>query len=239
VRVSEPRHDDPWSRGRQATRDEVRAIFARHAAAREAAAASAQPERRSPLPSLLALPAHGWRGLSSRGKVVVAALGAALFALAVALVPPALETASRNEANERAAVAANRARIRRELIEEQRPRRALLDASQSLAPALAEHVRGDARRRALAGTLEGPIGNTSCERITRTGEDPRYATFSCLVERGGRGTYRGRDLLIGYRFRGRVELASGRAAWCKEHPRPLHPDTEEFVTVPVSRACTG
>jgi hypothetical protein len=63
--------------------------------------------------------------------------------------------------------------------------------------------------------------------------------FACLVERGGRGTYRGRDLLFGYRFRGRVELASSRAAWCKQNPRPLHPDTEEFVTVPVSRACSG
>jgi hypothetical protein len=237
--VSEPRHDDPWAGGGQATRDEVRAIFARHAAAREAAAASAQPERRSPLPNLLALPAHGWRRLSRRGKVVVMALGAVLFALAVALVPPALENAAQNKANERAATAANRERIRRELIEDQRPRRARLDASQPLAPALAEHVRADARRRARAGTLEGPIGHTACERITRTGEDPRYATFTCLVERGERGTYRGRDLLVGYRFRVRVELASGRAAWCKENPRPLHPDTEEFVAVPVSRACIG
>jgi hypothetical protein len=236
--VSEPRDDDPWAGGRQATREEVRAIFARHAAAREAAA-SAQPERRSPLPNVLGLPARGWRALSRGGKVVVMALGAALFALAVALVPPALENAAQDEANERAAIAANRERIRRELIEDQRPRRARLDASQPLAPALAEHVRGDARRRVRVGTLEGPIGNTACERISRTGEDPRYATFACLVERGARGTYRGRDLLLGYRFRGRVELASGRAAWCKENPRPLHPDTEEFVTVPVSRACTG
>jgi hypothetical protein len=234
--VSEPRHDDPWSGGRQAAREEVREIFARHAAAR---AATTRPERRSPLPSFLGLPTRGWRGLSRRGKAVVLAVGAALLGLAVALVPPALDNASQNEANERAAIAANRERIRRELIADQRPRRARLDLSQALAPALAEQVRADARRRARAGKLEGPIGNTACERITRTGEDPRYATFTCLVERGERGTYRGRDLLIGYRFRGRVELASGRAAWCKENPRPLHPDTEEFVTVPVSRACTG
>ena len=49
----------------------------------------------------------------------------------------------------------------------------------------------------------------------------------------------GRELVSGYRFRGRVELPSGRAAWCKENPRPLHPDQEEFVVVPLSRACTG
>ena len=196
-------------------------------------------ERRSPLPNFLTLPARGWRALSRRGRMIVLALAAALLALAVALVPPALENASQNEANERAAIAANRERIRRELVEQQRPRRARLSASEPIAPALAEHVRADARRRALAGTLDGPIGNTACERIRRTGEDPRYATFTCLVERGGRGTYRGRDLLLGYRFRGRVELASGGAVWCKENPRPLHPDTEEFVTVPIARACTG
>ena len=29
------------------------------------------------------------------------------------------------------------------------------------------------------------------------------------------------------------------AAWCKEHPQPLHADQEEFIKVAVSRACTG
>jgi hypothetical protein len=237
--VSEPRPDDPWLGGRQSTRDEVRAIFERHAAAREAAAATGETERRSPLPNFLTLPARGWRSLSRRGKAFAAGVAAALLALAVAMVPPALENAAQNEANERAAIAANRERIRRELVEDQRPRRAQLSASEPIAPALAEQVRADARLRARAGTLDGPIGNTACERITRTGEDPRYATFTCLVEQGERGTYRGRDLLLGYRFRGRVERASGQAVWCKENPRPLHPDTEEFVTVPLARACTG
>jgi hypothetical protein len=196
-------------------------------------------QRRSPLPNFLTLPARGWRALSRGGKALVAALAAALLALAVALVPPALDNASQNEANERAAIAANREQIRRDLVEQQRPRRARLSPSEPIAPALADQVRADARRRAVAGTLDGPIRNTGCERIRRAGEDPRYATFTCLVERGERGTYRGRDLLLGYRFRGRVELASGRAVWCKENPRPLHPDTEEFVTVPIARACTG
>jgi hypothetical protein len=196
-------------------------------------------ERRSPLPGFLTLPARGWRALSRSGRALVLALAAVLVALAAALVPPALENASQNEADERAAIAANRERIRRSLAEQQRPRWAVLPPGGPLAPALAGHVRADAQDRVRDGKLEGPIGRTRCERITRTGEDPRFATYTCLVERGGRGTYRGRDLLLGYRFRGRVELSSRRAAWCKENPRPLHPDTEEFVTVPVARACTG
>ena len=196
-------------------------------------------ERRSPLPSFLTLPARGWRALSRGGRMIVLVLAAVLLVVTVVKVPPALDNAARNEANERAAIAANRERIRRTLVEQQRPRRAMLPAAAPIAPALAEQVRADALERARAGTLDGPIGRTGCERITRTGEDPRFATFTCLVERGGRGTYRGRDLLLGYRFRGRVELGSGRAAWCKENPPPLHADQEEFVKVPVSRACTG
>jgi hypothetical protein len=135
----------------------------------------------------------------------VAALGAALVALGVVLVPPALDNASENEANERAAIAKNRERIRRVLVEQQRPRLTVLPRGEPIALSLAEHVRADASDRAREGTLDGPIGNTACRRITRTGEDPRFATFT----------------------------------WCKENPQPLHPDTEEFVKVPVSRKCTG
>ena len=167
------------------------------------------------------------------------ALAAVLVALAVALVPPALDNASENEADERAAIAENRERLRRILAEQQRPRWTVLPPDEPIATALAAHVQADARVRVREGTLDGPIGNTECERIKRTGEDPRYATFTCLVERGGRGTYQGRDLLLGYRFRGRVELKSGSAAWCKENPPPLHGDQEEFVKVLVSRECTG
>jgi hypothetical protein len=201
--------------------------------------APAGGERRSPLPSFLALPARGWRAVSGRGRAAVVALAAVLVGLAVVFVPPALDNASENEANERAAIAENRERIRRTLVEQQRPRWTVLPPGEPIAPALAAHVQADARVRVREGTLDGPIGNTECERIERTGEDPRYATFTCLVERGGRGTYRGRDLVLGYRFRGRVELKSGSAAWCKENPPPLHADQEEFVKVPVSRECTG
>jgi hypothetical protein len=196
-------------------------------------------ERRSPLPNFLTLPARGWRSLPGRGRAAVVALAAVLVAVAVALVPPALDNASENEANERAAIAKNRERMRRALTEEQRPRWTVLPRNEPVGPSLAAHVQADARVRVREGTMEGPIGNTECKRIERTGEDRRFATFTCLVERGGRGTYRGRDLLLGYRFRGRVELKTGSAAWCKENPPPLHGDQEEFVKVPVSRECTG
>ena len=197
-------------------------------------------ERRSPLPGFLTLPARGWRALSRRGRAAVLALAAALLVVAVLLVPPALDNAAQNEADERAAIAANRERIRRSLEEAQRPRRARLDPTVTVAVGLAEVVGADAARRVGAGTLDGPIAGVSCRPLRRSDGDPLHAGFTCLVERGRRGeAYRGRDIVLGYRFRAQVELASGAAVWCKESPPPLHGDQEEFVRVPVSRACTG
>jgi hypothetical protein len=228
---------DPWSGAGKSTRDEVREIFARHAEARPAA--PAEEERRHAQAGFLALPLRGWRALPGAGKAVVVLVALALLALAAVKLPPAFENAAENEANERQAIAENRERIRRRLVEDQRPRRAILTARAGFGAALAEEVTADARRRVRAGTLEGPIRSTGCERIPRRGEDPDFAVYTCLVERGERGRYRDRDLLIGYRFRGRVERSSGSAVWCKENPQPLHPDTEEFVKVPLSRECTG
>jgi hypothetical protein len=199
-----------------------------------------QGERHSPLPAFLTLPARAWRALTRRGRAAVLVLAAVLLVVAVLLVPPALDNAAQNEADERRAIAANRERIRRELVEAQRPRRAVLDPSAPLAAALAEEVGADARRRAGAGTLEGPVGGTSCRPLRRRDGDPLHAGFTCLVERGRReGAYRGRDIVLGYRFRARVELGSGSAVWCRESPPPLHGDQEEFVKVPLARACTG
>lgn len=231
---------DPWSGAGENTRDEVRAIFARHQAAGEEAGASPQPvERRAALAGVLHLPAQGWRALSLPGKLAVSALALALAVLVALLGPPALENASENEIKDRRERAANLERIRRELVAEQRPRRAVLSRGSDPAAALAAAVGADAARRVAQGDLDGPLGDTACEPVRRSDVDPRAPVFTCLVEKGIRGEYQGRDLVSGYRFRGRVELADGRAAWCKENPRPLHPDQEEFVIVPLEKACTG
>jgi len=184
-------------------------------------------------------PARGWRALPLLGKLVVAALAVVLAVLVALLLPPALQNATDNEANESRLRAANLERIRRGLVASQRPRRAVLDFRADPAPALAAAVGADAARRVVRGELDGPLVDTTCRPVERSDVDPRAPVFTCLVEHGIHGEYQGRELVSGYRFRGRVELASGRAAWCKENPRPLHPDQEEFVVVPLSRACTG
>jgi hypothetical protein len=235
--------ENPWSGAGDSTRQEVREIFARHARA----AAGAQPpaeERRRPLSNLLRLPAQLWRLLPPLGKAVVGLALGALAALAVVLVPPALDNAGENRENLRRATATNFAEIRRTLVEDQRPRRATLSLPASAPPAdiarrLEPRVMADAQARVRAGALDGPIEGTSCRPVRRT-QEAGSLVVTCLAEQfREERAYRDRDVVSGYRFRARVDLATGAVAWCKENPRPLHPATGEFVVVPLSRACTG
>jgi hypothetical protein len=235
--------ENPWSGAGDSTREEVREIFARHARASAKAAPDAE-ERRRPLPSVFRLPGQLWRLLPPLGKVAVALALAALVALAVVLVPPALDNAGENRENQRRAAAANLEEIRRTLIEDQRPRRATLAlpanvVAAEIAPRVARRVTADARARVRAGTLEGPIERTSCRPVRRS-QEAGSLVLTCLAEQFREGdAYLDRDVVSGYRFRARVKLSTGAVAWCKENPRPLHPDQEEFVVVQVSRACTG
>jgi hypothetical protein len=236
--------ENPWSGAGSRTREEVREIFARHIAP-PAPVEEKGSERRAPLPNVLRLPARLWRMLPPLGKVAVGLLLAAAAVLAVALVPPALDNAGENRENERRAAAANLERIRRTLVQEQRPRRATLALPANATPAevasrVEPLVTDDARDRAAAGDLRGPIGATSCEPVRRHSRQSGFLVLTCLAERGTlQGVYRERALVTGARFRARVELATGAVAWCNENPRPLHADQEEFVVVPLSRACTG
>jgi hypothetical protein len=235
--------ENPWSGAGESTRQEVREIFARHARASDQAETDAEVRRR-PLPNLFRLPAQLWRLLPPLGRLAVGLTLAALAALAAVLVPPALDNAGENRENQRRAAAANLEEIRRTLIADQRPRRATLSLPAGALPAeiarhVAERVMADARTRVSAGTLEGPIERTSCRPVRRS-QEAGSLVLTCLAEQfRERGAYRDRDVVSGYRFRARVTLASGAVAWCKENPRPLHPDQEEFVVVELSRACTG
>jgi hypothetical protein len=146
--------------------------------------------------------------------------------------------------------AAERAASLRKLLEDQRPRHAVL------APAVAAEVRAagglrdssaaalvatrlesaialDVRGRAAAGKLEGPLVAMSCDPVrvrSRLGAD--YNCFALT----GRSHSAGRVLETGYRFSARAQLPAGTLAWCKENPRPLHP-TSFVLSVPISPEC--
>ena len=230
---------DPWSSGGEDTRSEVREIFAQHAErAASSARAGGEEDRHRPLPGFLSLPGRLWRILPRAGRIALGALLAAVAVVLALLVPPALDNAGENRENQRRAAAANLERIRLELVEEQRPRRATLPLPLR-ASALEAAVGTDFERPVRAGDLDGPAGETSCRPVE--GRQTAGATvFTCLARQGtGSGIYGDRKLVSGYRFRARVVEATGAAAWCKENPQPLHADQEEFVVVPLSKACTG
>jgi len=241
---------DLWSAARSATRDEVRAIFERDAEA-EAATAPGRKERFDPLPALLALPRRLWRMLGRRGRLAVALVAGALAVVAVAGFPTFERTKREGAAEARRAEQASlRARLR-DLARDQRPHtsrmpaRALLAASQAgglTRPAaltaasggLADAISGDVRARIAAGALRGPVQRTDCRALRASTHT--QASFNCFVERSSHLVL-GRRLVSGYRFRGRADLAARRYVWCKENPRPLHPDTSHFPSVPLDPRC--
>jgi len=240
--------DDFWGRAGADTRAEVREIFARHAAA--PATPDPAEQRFDPLPNFLLLPARGWRRLSPRGRIVLAALLAAgLAALAVSW--PRVERDKHAGAEQRAEQAAERRAARvRELAEDQRPRRAGLPAAArarikrvgGLTAPLAASVAGglleagiarDVRARIGAGTLSGPLLGTTCDPVkVRTASG---ASYNCFVLTG-RNRSGDRTFESGYRFSARAELGAGTLTWCKENPRPLHP-TSYVISIPIAGVC--
>jgi hypothetical protein len=104
--------------------------------------------------------------------------------LLAVLLPPAFESASQNRENVRRAEAAKLEQIRRDLVRDQRPRRAVVPVPVSTA-ALAGAVAEDFEQRVRAGQLEGPAGPTTC-RPVRPQREPGMLDFTCLSERGAK-----------------------------------------------------
>jgi hypothetical protein len=209
-----------------------------------------QSDRYDPLPAFLMLPVRGWRKLSPRGRRVVAGLILASVA-GIAIAWPFVVRDREAGERERARIAASeRAASLRALIEDQRPRRAVLpvrvrvrilatggleaaSAAALVATRLESAIARDVRSRIAAGKLEGPLLQASCDPVrdrSRLG-----ANYNCFVltDRTRSGD---RVLESGYRFSARAQLPAGTLAWCKENPRPLHP-TSYVLSVPISTDC--
>jgi hypothetical protein len=193
---------------------------------------------------------RGWRGLSRRGKGVVACLALALVT-GIAIAWPSVVRDREAGERERAALAAQaRAHELRVLTEDQRPRRARLSPSvservraegglKSQAAAIAvgaeleAAISRDVRARIATGKLDGPLLSTSCDPVrdrSRLG-----ASYNCFALTG-RNRVEERELESGYRFSARAQLPAGTLAWCKENLPPLHP-TSYVLSVPLSPDC--
>jgi hypothetical protein len=245
-----PEREDLWGNAGEATRAEVRDIFAR-AAASGPAGLSAELERRRPLPALLGLPKRAWIGLPPVWRGVVAVLGVVAVAGLAIVVPAAVRHGNEVADAARAADARAEAERRRELIEDQRQRSAPIGA-ESLrtvrklggltSPAAAALVGGqlengitaDVQSRIRAGLLEGPARDTECQPVRDRA--PGSASFNCFTVSARREFRDQGQLSVGYRFTAKATLAPALLVWCKENPQPLHP-TSFVVKVPLSTRC--
>lgn len=197
-------------------------------------------ERRDPLPGLLSLPSFLLARLSPRMRAAVLAAALAVLGGAGVGVAALIREGDRQAVIDSAADTQRDAAARRTLVEDQRPRRESLPAGVTSADApgarraLQSAITRDVRERVRAGLLDGPVAATSCETIGAPRR--RHAVgFNCFTLRTTRKA--GYTIESGYRFNGRADARRGSLAWCKRNPRPIHPDTGYFVTVPVSREC--
>ncbi len=159
-------------------------------------------------------------------------MAAIAFAAVLALLlADLIATGNRQAAERRRDEAAFAQRKVERLTEDQRPRRARLAEGAAATPALERAITADVRARVSSGLLEGPVRATSCTRIGGTGG----TAFNCFTL--SRRTPLTRTIANGYRFSARVDAGAGTLVWCKLNPRPLHPDTAAYVTVPVSKDC--
>jgi hypothetical protein len=139
----------------------------------------------------------------------------------------------------------NREEIAQRLRVDQRPRRTQLPAGADPLATLEREITEDVTGRARAGTLTGAAESTTCREIQprdvsthRPFATPGRTYFSCFARTRSQETTAAR-LETGYRFRARADEATRTLTWCKLNPRPIHPDQEEFVRLPVSGECVA
>jgi DNA-binding SARP family transcriptional activator len=226
-----------------AGRAAVKRVGYEEAAAHYRRALRAQPDRKrrralelalertryQPLPDLEALPGWVWRRLPTPAKVVVALAPVALIALALALAP-GIERSKREDAETqarrtRASDAAYVARVNAE----QRPRHGRSSDVGDIEAAIA----ADARAR-----MPGPILRVECERRPRA--SAAFEDHDCLAVTADIPATAGSPAgAQGHPYRVRIEVESGRYAFCKVAPgaskvlRSLQP----LIRLP--RACGG
>jgi hypothetical protein len=187
---------------------------------------------------------------------VVVVLGVVLLAGLAIAIPAAVRTGHDVADAAREADARAKAARRRELIEDQRPRsvpvgavvvndvRRLGGLTNPAAAAIVgarmeDGITADVRSRIRAGLLEGPASDTECRQAQQPGREASYNCFT-LSDRRDFGAQvlppSKAELLVGYRFSGRADLAAAQLVWCKENPQPLHP-TSVVVKVPLPTRC--
>src|SRR4051794_17543946 len=148
-----------------------------------------------PLPGLARFPGWAWRRLPAWAR---AALGLAVAAGAIGIVAslPGIRS-SKESAAEKAAAATANARAR--IAADQRPRRTLLRQHEPVTAQVEAAILHDARARARAGRLDGPVTGVACTPAARAG-------FRCHADTPS----------FSYPFQ--AVVADGTVTWCRRDP---------------------
>lgn len=181
-----------------------------------------------------------WRRIAIGAVVALLLLGGA-----AAIVIPAIDRGKDEGAAQRRAE--REAYVRREevrLSRDQRPHfgRAAPGSPKAIVAALGAAITRDARARAKAGTIDGPILRTQCERALGGRLDPRTgrAIYKCTAVQGEPIDPRNRIRIVkGYDFIASVDLRRGPFCWCKLNILPGEHDTRNIPHVRPSRLCAG
>src|SRR5262245_9572793 len=237
-------------------------FYAAMPAERQQAQRASQPERYEPLPPVAELPAYVWRRLPRAARIGVAALPFVAIALVLLLGPGISNTKHERAQSEAQRLAKIREQRTAELQAEAKPR---FERSTAVAPVTApakeqlaargrvlDEARGsvlaDARQRAAAGQLKGPIRRVECEPFPRTvnpsGAEAdlgrRFGNYACLAvtaEFGGSAAQEASH--IGHPYRMRVDFNSGRYAFCKVSGRAGEGAIQDKPLAAVPHACGG
>jgi hypothetical protein len=181
-------------------------------------------------------------------KVVIGAAAAAIvIAVAAALIIPPLNDAKRAGAAKRAreqaaALAAERARLRADqkvhTLQVTPANGAAVE--KSLVAALETAISADAKARAKAGTITGPVLGTACEAAgTAVVQFPDSRVYKCFVTTATGLPGEGGEVLgTGYPFVATVYMKASKVTWCKENPQPDEKG-RRLLGVRISPVCAG
>jgi type II secretory pathway pseudopilin PulG len=246
---------DPWESARSRAREEVRAAFAERRVVCPGCGHEQVAEGRSC--SHCGAPYVQLRdpGMSrrTRRRILIGALAAlvVLGGAAAIIVPSVQQEKHSADARARAADRAALARERRRIALDQRLHTARASGLHGLSRAqltarlrsdLQASITADARARAKAGTLNGPILRTQCSAASGGGGGPPLGRYSCTAVNGEivRKTGQAPAGVLGYPFWAIVDFKHLRYSWCKLNPRAGEGSATPSaidLAVPVPRGC--
>jgi hypothetical protein len=206
------------------------------------------------MPSFLDLPGWLWRRLPGAVKIGSALALVAVVGVGIAIAPGIRESKREREQADREARLKARAKLEARVRREQRPRFVTgapapnVTARRRLADEARVAVVADARRRAAAGRLRGPIRGAECEPFPRNvagvGADDsttrRFGRYSCIAITAEFARTRHTSAgVVGHPYRVRIDFESGRYAYCKIAGRPGEGRLKRRLGPTVPRACGG